>query len=88
MRNYRTEYLKSKRGLRRHPIIGDTTLSAMHRFLKLVDVSGCAAPAYSQQWTTFLKAERLDYVTKFGGKLTTKGRVELTKLNATKEAAK
>ena len=79
-RNYRREYLKRKHGIHRHPIIGKTNLSPMHRFLTETHSGKCAAPLYAQQWKTLHKAERLGYITEYAGTLTNKGKTELARL--------
>ena len=82
IRNYRREYLKSKRGFHRHPLIGNTKLSPMHRFLAETDRRDSAEIEYTQQWKTFFKAVRLGYITDLTSPLTKKGKAELTKLNS------
>ena len=81
IRNYRREYLKSKHSLHRHPIIGNTKLSPMHRFLAETDRRNSAEIEYAAQWKTFHKAARLGYITELTEPLTNKGKAELAKLS-------
>ena len=77
----RRRALKQKRGIHRHPIIGDTKLSPMHRFLSQADKMGYAVPTYHQQWQTLFKAEKLGYVAGYNKPLTRKGKAQLAKLH-------
>ena len=81
MRNYRREYLKRKHGLKRHPIIGHSKLSPMHRFLMETNRRNSAEIEYTQQWKTFNKAIRLGYIRDLTSPLTKKGKAELNRLN-------
>lgn len=72
---------KRKHGFHRHPIIGQTKLSAMHRFLQETQRAGCAAPLYHQQWKTLFAAERLGYIKGYAEGLTAKGKKKLAELN-------
>ena len=80
-RNYRREYLKSKKGIHKHPLIGLTKLSPMHRFLAETNRRNSAEIEYTQQWKTFFKAVRLGYITDLTSPLTKKGKAELIRLD-------
>jgi hypothetical protein len=72
---------RRKHGLQRHPIIGQDSRTAMHRFLDQCNCRNGVEIYHHQQWKTFGAALRLGYITDLSAPLTEKGLQELDRLN-------